>query len=183
MFYFFILLFRIWDCIALRGWPPGSLRLPWSCTPPAQEAAQVPGHRPGPARWQRQRWNSPLPAERLGAGLPHGAEGSLAELDGTWLYRPGPGKERHQEPQGLPSGWPLLLPGVTEVEGQLLSGAVHMRRDGEFEHAKTRVADAVWVVSAARQCRAGWVFKAHWSVSHTWNKKHTLPLLLLQWSV
>lgn len=92
---------------------------------------------------RQQRRNRSFPTEWLGAGLPHGAEGGLGGPDCTWLHHPGPGKEWHQEPEGLPPGRPLLLPGVTEVEGQHLCGTVHMHGDGEFERAQSRVAEVV----------------------------------------
>lgn len=138
MYYFVFLLFvfssRLWDRFSLRGHPPRPVHLSRS-RPPSSQETQI----PDPRRVIVRR-NSPLPSERLGAGVPHGAAGDLRWPDCTWLHHPGPGKERHQEPEGLPEAWPLLLPGVAEVEGQLLGGTVHMYRDGKFEHVQNRVA-------------------------------------------
>lgn len=110
-FLLFVFSSRLWDRFSLRGHPPRPVHLSRS-RPPSSQETQIPD-----PRRVVDRWNSPLPSEWLGAGVPHGAAGDLRRPDCTWLYHPGPGKERHQEPEGLPEAWPLLLPGVAEVEG------------------------------------------------------------------
>lgn len=136
----FLTLRRIWDCIAVRGQPPRSVHLPRDC-PPSAQTTTILFSRCIHFKRERQHWNNSLPGERLGAELPHGATGDFRDPDCTWLHHPGPGKQRHQEPKGLPAGPPLLLPGVTEAKGQLVSGAVHMHGDGESEHAWSQITE------------------------------------------
>lgn len=140
VFLLFVFSSRLWDRFSLWGHPPRPVHLSRSRSPSSQET-QI----PNPWRVLDRR-NSPLPSERLGAGVPHGTAGDLRWPDCTWLHHPGPGKERHQEPEGLPEAWPLLLPGVAEVEGQLLGGTVHMHGDGEFQHAQNPFAFMVALI-------------------------------------
>lgn len=125
----FVVSSRLWDRFSLRGQPKRPVHLSRS-RPPSSQETQI-----GDPRHVIDRRNSPLLPERLGPGVPHETAADLRQPDCTWLLHPGPGKEQHQEPKGLPEAWPLLLPGVTEVEGQLLGGTVHMHGDGEFEQA------------------------------------------------
>lgn len=127
---------RVRARLSVRGQPPRRLHLARGRAPPAQKAPQIPRPARRFTRRGRRQRDAPLSVTWLGSGLPHGAEGGFARSYRAWLHHPGSGRERHQKLAKLPRGRALLLPGVPEVDGQHLSGSVHVYGNGECAQGK-----------------------------------------------